>query len=277
MIKKILLEPLTHFILIALGFFIAYDLLTPSQTSLNSVTISSGRVEQLKNRFEKVWQRAPTEEELNELIENYALDEIYTLEARALGLDINDGVVRKRLRKKMEFMLQDMAALNPPSDQELQDFYQQHADKYKTGNNYTFSQIFISVDRHQAELERIITEQQHRISTQQAPQGESILLPSRIKSSTDAQVISLFGEVFISALKKAPLNEWHGPARSGLGVHFIKVEHRTPSKLPALEAVRDKVSTDWRYFKNKEFKKQFEENLLQQYQVTVQPENLASN
>ena len=274
MIKQILLEPLTHFILIAISFFIIFDVMTPEQDDNKSITVTNGRIEQLNNRFSKVWQREPTEAELSKLIENYTLDEIYTLEARALGLDIDDGIIRRRLRQKMEFMLQDMVAIVPPTEPALQSFYQQSQDKYKSADQYSFSHVFISTDRPRAELESLLEKQQKNILNNKKPTGDNSLLPAHLELAVSGQVDRLFGKKFVQALQNAPLNEWHGPIRSGLGLHFIKLDKYIKGELPALARVKEKVLNDWRYQKNITFKKAFEQKLLKEYQVNIQQPTL---
>ena len=274
MIKQILLEPLTHFILIAISFFIIFDVMTPEQDDNKSITVTSGRIEQLNNRFSKVWQREPTEAELSKLIENYTLDEIYTLEARALGLDIDDGIIRKRLRQKMEFMLQDMSAIVPPTEQALQGFYLQSKNKYKSADQYSFSQVFISTDRSRVELENLLEKQQKNIINNKKPIGDNSLLPAHLELAFSDKINRLFGKKFVPALQSAPLNEWHGPISSGLGLHFIRLDKYKKGELPALASVKEKVLNDWRYQKNNTFKKEFEQKLLKEYQVNIQQPTL---
>ena len=277
MIKKIFSEPLSHFLLIATSFFFIYNFISPAPVDENSVTVTSGRIDQLKSRYKKVWQREPSEEELAKLIQNYVLDEIYTIEGRALGLDIDDGVIRKRLRQKMEFMLQDMAAITPPTEQELNDFYLQQQDKYKNPPQYTFSQRYFSLDTEQAELIAVIELQQERIANKLAPQGENTLLPEHLKAATNFEIRKQFGRSFESALQAAPLNKWHGPVRSGLGLHFIRLEQIIDGVLPALAGVEEQVLADWRYQQNITFKKRFEEKLFEQYQIKIQQEQLVGD
>ena len=61
--------------------------------------VAGDRLLRLSESFELVWLRPPTEEELQGLIEDRVREEIFYREARALGLDRDDPVVRDRLRE----------------------------------------------------------------------------------------------------------------------------------------------------------------------------------
>ena len=47
------------------------------------------------------------------------------------------------------------------------------------------------------------------------------------------------------ALDSAPLGEWSGPIASGFGMHLVRLDARTPARLPALAEVREDVERDW--------------------------------
>lgn len=270
MIKKIISEPLLHFIALSLCFFIVYNALNPQTVGVDKIiTITDSRVEQLYARFEKTWQRVPAKEEKQKLIRSYALDEIYAREAQALGLGDNDAVVKRRLRQKMEFMLEDMSALKIPSDMVLQQFYQDNSADYRSQNQYSFSQCYFSTDRPEEELQEIIDKQKKVIAQGEDPVGDNSLLPAVMNKALVSQIERQFGTDFTLKLKQASLQEWVGPVASGLGLHFVKVTERTLGELPALEKVKSKVLSDWRYDENKRVKDEYEQALLEQYQIDV--------
>ncbi|HTB62806.1 MAG TPA: peptidylprolyl isomerase, partial [Opitutales bacterium] len=58
-------------------------------------------------------------------------EEILNREARALNLDQDDPIIRRELRGKMEFTLEDSAKAATPTDAQLNDFLQKHAATYR--------------------------------------------------------------------------------------------------------------------------------------------------
>ncbi|WP_112477920.1 hypothetical protein [Vibrio variabilis] len=145
-------EPLCHFLAISALLFVVYDQVAPEPVAPSeSITISDARIEQMYNRFEKLWHRPPSDIEMTGLIDDYLLDEIYALEARELGLDKGDGVIKKRLRQKMEFMLFDIAGAVPPKKHELQEYLEHNAERYTIPESYDLEVISLDKDASVAE------------------------------------------------------------------------------------------------------------------------------
>ncbi|TLU65118.1 peptidyl-prolyl cis-trans isomerase [Thalassotalea litorea] len=269
-ITQLIKEPLTHFIVIAVGLFLAFDVMNDNEDDAQHViNVSSGRVEQLHQRFVKVWQRTPTQEEMDKLINNYVMDEIYAREARGLGLDVNDGVIRKRLRQKMEFMMQDITSAQPPDAQELARFFKENQNKYREPNAYSFQQVFISDDSPEKIINVWVGQQQKRINKGLEPEGASSLLPKSLQSQSLSIVARLFGNEFAKALSVQPIEQWSGPIRSGYGLHFIYISDIQHGSLPKLSQIEDNVLADWRYQKNLANQKSYEQDLLDRYEVNV--------
>lgn len=267
--KTFIKEPLLHFLLISLLIFLTFDVLNPPNDKGNVITISDGRIAQLHARFQKTWQRPPTDDELSQLVRNYALDEIYNQEARALDLDKNDAVIKRRLRQKMEFMLQEMSPTNASKD-EIESFYQRNKEKYQLDSRYSFEQVFISVDRNQDELDTILAAQKIQIASGAKPVGDKTLLPTLLVSGSTSELERLFGTLFLEALVELKTDSWQGPVRSGIGIHFVHIEKVERGLLPALDTVYEKVLNDWKYQQNHEAKINFEEDLLERYEIRVE-------
>ena len=99
LLRRLLKEPLLHFLALALLIFPAYHLLNRGEMEKpQSIVVTAAKIEQLAAIFTKTWQRPPTAEEFKGLIDDYVKEEIYVREAIALGLDSDDTVIRRRLR-----------------------------------------------------------------------------------------------------------------------------------------------------------------------------------
>ncbi len=123
MLRTLLREPLLHFLLLGALLFALDAWLRPAPIadSGGEIVVSEGRIRNLAQGFRRTWQRPPTRAELDGLIQDYIREEVLYREAVALGLDQDDTVIRRRLRQKMEFVSDDAAALETPSDQDLAD------------------------------------------------------------------------------------------------------------------------------------------------------------
>jgi len=119
--KRLLKQPLLHFLLLGAGLFLAYSLMPkgPGTSEPGKIVVTQGQIEHLATGFAKTWQRSPTAQELEGLVRDWVREEVYYREAMALGLDRDDTVIRRRLRQKMEFVSDDIVAQTEPSDADL--------------------------------------------------------------------------------------------------------------------------------------------------------------
>ena len=107
-------EPLLHCLVLGAALFGLFGLVGKKDAEApTKLVIPASRVATLADRFARTWRRPPSEEELQNLVEDYIRDEVFYREGRAVGLDRDDSNVRRRVRQKMEFLAEDMAADNP--------------------------------------------------------------------------------------------------------------------------------------------------------------------
>ena len=107
---KILREPLVQFLLIGAALFGIFAAVGRTTAEIpNKIVVPAGMIENLKVSFERGSGRPPTAKELDAVIDDYVREEILCREAIARGLDRDDPIVRRELRKKMEFLTEDDA------------------------------------------------------------------------------------------------------------------------------------------------------------------------
>ena len=139
--RRLLREPLLHFLLLGALLFLAYGWLNRAGLAApDEIVVSRSQVEGLVMQFERVWQRAPTAEERQALIDSWVRDEVFYREALAMGLEQDDPVVRRRLSQKVQFILDTGSASGPPTDAELQAWLDAHADRYRVEATYALRQ-----------------------------------------------------------------------------------------------------------------------------------------
>lgn len=270
MIKKLLTDPLIHFLFIGVLFFVSYNYFNPNTNESDTIVISSGKIEQINNHFLTRWKRLPNEKELQRAIKAFATQDAYLREARSLGLDKNDPVINSQLHKKMLYLIEDIASAEEPSAKMLEDYYHLHQDQYIGPAIYSFTQVYISVERQKDELDQLLSVQQARILKGLAPIGDPSLTQSNFVDATDFQLTRNLGSEFPESLKDKPLNQWFGPIESALGLHFIYVTDHVVAKLRTLENVKQKVVDDWYYQNKKDVQEKYEQQLLAQYKLEVQ-------
>src|SRR6188508_30269 len=123
-------DPLLHFAAAGALLFIGYTLMNRGETdpSTGPVHIGVGEVRWLKETFANQWQRTPTDDELRGLVAGFLEEELYAREAKALGLDQNDTIVRRRLAQKLAFLVDDTSRIVDPTNEELRRLYHTNAE-----------------------------------------------------------------------------------------------------------------------------------------------------
>src|SRR5687768_14026648 len=110
---RVIREPLVHFLVAGALLFCAYAWVNRRATvaagdTARVVRIEARDVEWLKQTWQRQWSRQPTDAELRGLALEYLREELLCREARELGLDQDDTVVRRRLAQKMAFLVEDV-------------------------------------------------------------------------------------------------------------------------------------------------------------------------
>ena len=270
MLSKIIKEPLLHFLFIGACLFGLYAMINPdAMQSDKRIVVDQGQINSLSQRFQRVWQREPTEKELQSLIEDFVIEEIYYREALAMGIDKNDPVIRRRLRQKMEIYTDNLATTLAPSEQELNQYLQQHRDKFKTDNRYSFKQVYISTDRAEDKLQAIIASTQNALHKGESVSGDRSLLPEMFTEADSYSIDRTFGQGFAVKLDTLALNQWSQPLQSGLGIHFVMLSDRQQGQLPLLSMIRDKVEREWRFDQLQKIDQSLREKLLASYDVVL--------
>ena len=125
-------EPLVWFLLIGAGLFAlnAWRGDVSAEVSPDAVVVTQGRIENLAAVFAKVWGRPPTPMEMQGLVRDFVLEEALVREGVKIGLDQDDTIIRRRIRQKMEFVVDDLLDLTQPSESDLEEWLAAHAADY---------------------------------------------------------------------------------------------------------------------------------------------------
>jgi len=269
---SLLREPLVHFLLIGVVLFAAFELRQgDSDETQNLILISTGQVAQFSAQFERTRMRPPTETELAGLIDGYVRSEVYYREARAMGLDQNDGIVRQRMRMKLEFLLEDLAAEAAPTDERLTQFMQRYPERFEIEPKLSFFQVYLNPDRRQdvaadaAEtLARLIA------GASLETEGDRTLVEQKFILAPQYRIRNVFGDAFAKQLVALDPGGWTGPIFSGYGAHLVRVSAKEAGRFPELSEVRDEVERDYLHERRQELKNIAYRKLREGYEVIVE-------
>lgn len=252
--KRLLHEPLVHFLLIGIALFVAFRMTGSSAgagPSSTQIVLSMEELTQLAQIFQAQWQRPPTPAEFTLLVENRIREEVLYREALAMGLDKEDEIVRRRMAQKMQFLAEDVGDSYEPSPDSLRAWFTRHTDQFSEPKRLSFRHLYFSPDRRGPRAEAEAAAALSRLAGQpeSTPLGTSLADPFMFQDYyRDQTVESLtreFGPDFAHTVDTLPVGSWLGPVHSGLGWHLVYVDGAIPGRPAAFENVEAEVRTAW--------------------------------
>ena len=277
MSKKILQEPLVHFFLAGVLIFLLYSLLGDDSIPDNEIVVDKAGIERLKDTWQRRTNREPSADELDGLLEDYLFEELFYREARALGLEQDDPIVRRRLVQKMTLLAESAAQQVPPPETELMEWYEAHPGLYRTEPRLGFKHIYFSHDRRDGSAEKDAAALLSRLagldeSAGQPGPGDAFMLPHEFTDVSRSQLGRLFGEDFAAALFTLEAGSWQGPVLSGYGHHLVYLfDVRDARPIPFTES-KTRVLQDWQRDRFEQVKQELLEELKSRYGISYSAE-----
>lgn len=280
-IRRCVREPLLHFLLAGLVLFVAYRELSPRSaepSDVHRVELTADDLRQIQVAWLAQGRGPLTPEQMQNLVEARVREEILYREALALGLDKDDAIVRRRMAQKMEFLFEDVAALRDPTDRELRDWFERHAERFALPARASFRHLYFSPDhrgaRAHADAERALDELSGRLRDDPAAPAlaDSFMLQDDYGDRSLDDVARTFGPGFARALFQLPTGTWAGPIESGYGWHVVWLDAFTPARVPTFEEVTGDIRREWIEDQRGEMRERAFEAMRARYEV-VMPKN----
>jgi peptidyl-prolyl cis-trans isomerase C len=279
LLKRLLREPLVHFLLVGLIMFIIYGALNPGPgrggTGLNQIVLTEDDMRQLEIVFSAQWQRLPTPEELNGLINSRVREEILYREALALGLDKEDTIVKRRMAQKMEFLAEDLSALREPTTEELRAWFERNSRQFALPPRTTFRHLYFSPDRRGQNARTDAVDALNKLAgkPEDSPAAAALADPFMFQDyygdHTPEHLTKEFGPNFANSLFQLKPGSWQGPIKSGYGWHLVWIDSITPGRVPQFEEVETDVKSAWTEDLRDEFKSKAYEAMREKYEVVL--------
>ena len=276
-------EPLLHFVALGALIFISYSFVGSDGPADDEIVVTRGQQDRLLAAFQTTWKRPPTQQEFDALVDNWIREEIAYREALEMGLDANDMILRRRLRQKFELIAEDIVSLVEPTTEELEQYLADNPAEYAEEPSYSLRQVFFSTDARgdtamqDAEQALLLLQTDPQLINPETL-GDVTALPYRLLGEREAGVAARFGREFTAALQAIEPGRWHGPVRSGYGLHLVTVDEYVPGRAPILEEVERDVRRDWHTRQRDRAIDQLYERLRAQYRIRVEgPESPGSS
>jgi peptidyl-prolyl cis-trans isomerase C len=252
--KRLLREPLVHFLLIGAVLFGLYSLAPsgrPTTASSKEIRLSPDEIAQLTLLYQSQWRRPPTPQELARMVENKVQQEILYREALAMGLDKDDEIVKRRMAQKMQFLAEDVAAAREPTTAELRSWFEKNSGKFTQPPRLSFRHLYFAPDRRGPRARDDAQEVLSKLAGQPVDArmagslADPFMFQEYYRDRAPEFLGKEFGPQFALAVAKLPPGSWRGPIESGFGWHLVFVDTAIPGRVPAFEEVEPDVRTAW--------------------------------
>lgn len=186
--SKLLKEPLLHFLLIGVGLFFLFSQLNSDEEASDTqqIIINKSKLEVLSGTFMEENSIPPTDKEIQELLENDIREEVLSREAIAIGLDKDDRIIRHRLAQKMQYLFEDVAMVDEPSDEVLKAYFQENKASFNNEEGTEYSKV-----KQQLKREWLAKEQQkeNKIFYEDLKSRYEIILDDEIRKALNVSVL----------------------------------------------------------------------------------------
>ena len=191
-------------------------------------------------------------------------------EARRLGLERGDLVIRRHLVAMMQLAAGRLGAADMPLEDDLAAYLARHADAFAEPARVEFTHVYLSQDARGPTAGRdaaaLLEELRGSGRDAGVGRGEPFIHGADFTGSP-AAVARAFGGGFADALEELPLGRWGGPVRSSYGWHLVWLRAREAARVPALAEVRGRVLHAWLREKKEERVRETMDALRARYDV----------
>lgn len=276
-LPRLFTEPLIQFLIIGACIYGAYALSGAPVEDFRDATVhvDSARINAFISQWESRWNRPPTRDEIDGLIQSYIKEEVLYRQAVAMGLNQDDPVTRRRMAQKLEFLSSDLSQMQQPQEGELEQYFAENQGSYRDPDTISFVHVFIDPDKREdatlSDAAEILVQLQAAgvpdAETLQA--GDRLILQNHFVSATELEIRRQLGSGFAEAVMKLESRQWHGPVLSGYGVHLVYIYEFEMAPPAVFEGVQALVLEDWHAQMREQFNADFLENLKSQYQIVI--------
>lgn len=236
MLNWIRREPLLHFAVLGGLIFATDRLLHPPELDTRTIIVTKSLQDAFIKGFDEDGERAPTPEELKNMIDSWVASEILYREGKQLGVDKGDDMIRDRIAFKLQVLVFDQVKLDPPTEEQLRAYFDKTRARYDQPEKVSFL-LTPATDKATAQ----------RNFNDIANQREASALRDQTRIFTDRPVASLgpsFGDNFRDRLLKLTIGEWT-VLEGNDGWHIARLDEHQPAVATTFEAVREALQRNW--------------------------------
>ncbi len=237
LLSRLLNEPTSHFVAIAILVFIAYALLGAEDE--NVLELDAREIEARLFLAELSAGRELQEEQQQAIVNAFVEEQILVAEALAMNLD-NDARIHDILAQKMRHVLS--ADVIQPGAAELQAFYAANQERYRRPATVTLDElVFNSRDDLESSVSALLEAGAEPTALLELSPGTV----SDLAGASHLDLANIFSAEFADDVFAAAPGAWTGPFVSNRGQHWLRIRSSQDERIPTLEEISERVRLEW--------------------------------
>lgn len=234
-------EPIVQFIVLGALLFGLDHLLLVNRDDPRNVLIDDRQINEFIEIFEDGQGRQPSGREINNMVIAWSQNEILYREARRMGLDRGDDMIRNRLLLKIRNVMFNNVVIDQPSEEELQQFFEFNKAAYRIPARFDLEMIVLPAEYDQADARGLLVQGAHTGASDTWP-GTRFQYQNR----DEPNLVALFGAPDAARLMStAPDDDRWSLISNAQGHHLVRLTGRRAALAPSLDGVRSRVIQDW--------------------------------
>jgi hypothetical protein len=271
-------EPLVHFLLFGAVAYAIYDAMIETGGSVDdrTLTVTASDIDALTDQWINAWKRPPTEAEFAGLIRTHVRGKVLYQESLALGLDVGDIVIERRLAQKIELLAQGLSIPAEPSDQDLKAWYEENPDAFRQPDQYSIAQVFFDPGIRGVSAEDDAQDVLKQLNALDAvpsgfaEYGDRSMLQNYFSGYSEPELRRQFGSRFVDGIVGLLPREWHGPIVSEYGVHLVWIDEFVRLPPPTFDEARALITEQWLAERIAENSERYLDELVSRYEVVIE-------
>ena len=271
--KNLLREPFVHFVILGGLLFAGHSAWQKHVVkSDRTILVSPAEMERQAQIFAGEKRRQPSDADLEGLLFAYIEEQALMREAKHLGLDEGDTIIRRRLAQKMRFMIDDIGDIELPERDALKAWFNANSDRFLRPETRSFEHIYLSPkgrsDTVISEAETLLNDLSSKVDWQS--KSDPFMTGLSFTNLASPAVQRDFGTAFAKDLFALPNSpDWQGPINSAFGVHLVRLTHIKSESLPEFGAIQAEVEAVWLEEAKRAQNTKALEDLIATYRVEV--------
>lgn len=282
LLLKTLRDPLTHFLAAGAALFAILSALAPphGKDAKETITVDRAKIVDFVQYRSKALEPDAAAHLFDSLspadrqsvVNDYVKEEALFREAKSLGLESADHVIRERMAQSALFLAGAGASPEEPTGPELRAYFTAHKADYHIDPSITFAHVFFEGKNAEARARAALLKlnRAHATFDDAAKYGDRFPFNVTYIERSHTYVASQFGDAATGVLfdAKTPTGVWIGPLRSEYGVHIAWVTRRTAARDPDFDEIKERVAEDAKRDNDNKARARTVDDIVKQYKVT---------